>query len=74
MPELKGQVLAATKWCVFSKPQQAITEDWVLQAVHERSRRLGGRVELLQFHWYDVRAASSLRPLACRNQSADPFS
>ncbi|KAI7239053.1 hypothetical protein KC330_g2175 [Hortaea werneckii] len=52
-PELKGQVLAATKWCVFSKPQQAITEEWVLQAVHERSRRLGGRVELLQFHWYD---------------------
>ncbi|RMZ09133.1 hypothetical protein D0864_01570 [Hortaea werneckii] len=53
MPGLKGQVLAATKWCVFSKPQQAMTEDWVLRAVHERSRRLGGRVELLQFHWYD---------------------
>ncbi|KAI7412573.1 hypothetical protein KC336_g11662 [Hortaea werneckii] len=53
MPGLKGQVLAATKWCVFSKPQQAITEDWALRAVHERSRRLGGRVELLQFHWYD---------------------
>lgn len=70
MPELKDQVLAATKWCVFSKPQQAITEEWVLGAVHERSRRLGGRVELLQFHWYDVRAASRSRPAGMKMLTA----
>lgn len=73
MPELRGQILAATKWCVFSKLQQAVTEEWVLGAVHERSRRLGGRVELLQFHWYDVRAASPFEPLACRNEGAHRF-
>ncbi|KAF8907745.1 aldo-keto reductase [Mucidula mucida] len=40
LPEDIGKtVIAATKWCVF--------------APLERSRRLGGCVELLQFHWFD---------------------
>ena len=49
---------AATKWCVFGPPAEPVTSEWVLGAVQERCRRLGGRVELLQFHWYDVSISS----------------
>ncbi|KAL1861692.1 hypothetical protein Daus18300_008660 [Diaporthe australafricana] len=49
----RDAVLAATKWCVFGPIGQPVTTPYVLQAVKERSRRLGGRVELLQFHWHD---------------------
>ncbi|OLN94142.1 Flagellar radial spoke protein 5, partial [Colletotrichum chlorophyti] len=52
-PSVRSQVLAATKWCVFTPPTEPITSDWVLGKVKERYRRLGGRVELLQFHWHD---------------------
>lgn len=51
-------VHAATKWCVFGPIAQPVTTKYVLQAVSERSRRLGGRVELLQFHWHDVSSRS----------------
>ncbi|KAK6077797.1 aldo/keto reductase [Seiridium cupressi] len=49
-PEVREQVYAATKWCVFSPTNQPVTNAFVLSAVKERCRRLGGRVELLQFH------------------------
>lgn len=52
--DVKDKVFAATKWCVFGPIGQPATKKWVLAAVKERSRRLGGRVDLLQFHWYDV--------------------
>lgn len=52
--DMRNAVHAATKWCVFGPIGQPVTTDYVLQAVKERSRRLGGRVELLQFHWHDV--------------------
>ncbi|KAL7621896.1 hypothetical protein AAE478_007396 [Parahypoxylon ruwenzoriense] len=53
-PEVRSKVYAATKWCIFSPLTEPVTTSWVLDAVRERSRRLGGgRVELLQFHWYD---------------------
>lgn len=45
---------AATKWCIFGPIGRPVTTEFVLEGVKERSRRLGGRVELLQFHWYDV--------------------
>ncbi|KAF3764080.1 oxidoreductase [Cryphonectria parasitica EP155] len=51
--EIQSQVFAATKWCVFTPLKSPPTTEWVLNAVRERCRRLGGRVELLQFHWYD---------------------
>lgn len=41
-------VIAATKWCIFRPLGHPVTHDFVLEAVKERSRRLGGRVELLQ--------------------------
>lgn len=53
-PAARTQIYAATKWCIFSPLGHSVTNEWVLNAVKERSRRLGGRVELLQFHWYDV--------------------
>ncbi|KAI3322629.1 putative aryl-alcohol dehydrogenase [Xylariaceae sp. AK1471] len=59
-PQVKNKVFAATKWCVFSPIDRIVTNEWVLQAVEERCRRLGGRVELLQFHWYDYRAKEYL--------------
>lgn len=40
-----------------------MTYDWVLNAVKERSRRLSGRVELLQFHWHDYGAKDYLEIL-----------
>ncbi|KAI1476198.1 Aldo/keto reductase [Daldinia eschscholtzii] len=52
-PEMRDTVYAASKWCVFSPVPKPITTSFVLDAVRERCRRLGGRVELLQFHWYD---------------------
>lgn len=57
-PRVRDRVYAATKWCVFGPVAQPITEEYVLDAVRERCRRLGGRVELLQFHWYDVGTGS----------------
>ncbi|KAG8170064.1 hypothetical protein KVR01_000809 [Diaporthe batatas] len=51
--EVRDAVHAATKWCVFGPVSQPVSTQYVLQAVQERSRRLGGRVELLQFHWHD---------------------
>jgi diketogulonate reductase-like aldo/keto reductase len=59
-PEARKMVYAATKWCVFGPIDQPVTHDWVLAAVKERSRRLGGRVELLQFHWYDYQTKDYL--------------
>lgn len=53
--EIRKTVYAATKWCIFGPLSGPVTSEFVLQGVKERSRRLGGRVELLQFHWYDVR-------------------
>ncbi|KAF9032848.1 aldo-keto reductase, partial [Hymenopellis radicata] len=46
-------VFAATKWCVFRALDAPVTAEFVLDAVKERARRVGGRVDLLQFHWYD---------------------
>lgn len=59
--DMRDAVHAATKWCVFGPIGQPMTTEYVLQAVRERSRRLGGRVELLQFHWHDVSGGE--RPL-----------
>ncbi|KIY43785.1 Aldo/keto reductase [Fistulina hepatica ATCC 64428] len=47
------RMVAATKWCVFRPLESGGTRGIVLAAVQERCRRLNGRVELLQFHWYD---------------------
>lgn len=52
--EIRNTVYAATKWCIFGPLGRPVTTAFVLEGVRERSRRLGGRVELLQFHWYDV--------------------
>ncbi|KAJ3570731.1 hypothetical protein NPX13_g5633 [Xylaria arbuscula] len=58
--QVKHKVFAATKWCVFKPIGCKVTDEWVLEAVKERCRRLGGRVELLQFHWYDYDAKEYL--------------
>ncbi|KAH6646278.1 aldo/keto reductase [Truncatella angustata] len=63
-PDVREQVYAATKWCVFGPINQPVTNDFVLSAVKERCRRLGGRVELLQFHWYDYEEKEYLEILA----------
>ena len=52
---VRENVFAATKWCIFGPIGMPVTAQFVLDGVKERCRRLGGRVELLQFHWYDVR-------------------
>ncbi|KAH7305537.1 aldo-keto reductase [Stachybotrys elegans] len=52
-PKVQSKVYAATKWCVFGPVKVPITEAWVLENVEARYRRLGGCVDLLQFHWYD---------------------
>ncbi|TGJ83483.1 hypothetical protein E0Z10_g5312 [Xylaria hypoxylon] len=62
-PQVKNKVFAATKWCVFKPIGHEVTDEWVLEAVKERCRRLGGRVELLQFHWYDYGAKEYLEIL-----------
>ncbi|GAW21159.1 hypothetical protein ANO14919_106760 [Xylariales sp. No.14919] len=59
-PQVKDKVFAATKWCIFKPIGLEVTDEWVLEAVKERCRRLGGRVELLQFHWYDYEAKEYL--------------
>ncbi|THU97555.1 Aldo/keto reductase [Dendrothele bispora CBS 962.96] len=64
LPEVAENVVAATKWCVFHPIEVPITHEFVLAAVQERVRRLSGRVELLQFHWYDYTAKDYLRILA----------
>ncbi|WWD16945.1 hypothetical protein CI109_101377 [Kwoniella shandongensis] len=51
--DVADQVIAATKWCVFAPLTEPVSEQTVLAAVQERVERLGGRVELLQFHWQD---------------------
>ncbi|KAJ3731598.1 aldo/keto reductase [Lentinula guzmanii] len=61
--EIGANVIACSKWCVFGPPAKPVTPDFVMEAVLERSRRLGGRVELLQFHWYDYEAKDYLRTL-----------
>ena len=61
-PQVRDRVYAATKWCVFGPVTQPITQEFVLDAVRERCRRLGGRVELLQFHWYDVSYSLACSP------------
>ncbi|KAJ4471062.1 aldo/keto reductase [Lentinula edodes] len=62
-PEIGDKIIACSKWCIFGPPVKPITPEFVLEAVVERSRRLGGRVELLQFHWYDYNAKDYLQIL-----------
>ncbi|EFX05645.1 aldo-keto reductase [Grosmannia clavigera kw1407] len=59
---VKSKVFCATKWCVF-KPC-SFTPEYVLHMVKERSRRVGGVVELLQFHWHDYNNKDYLDILA----------
>ncbi|VUC33745.1 unnamed protein product [Clonostachys rosea] len=61
--DIRNTIYAATKWCIFSAVKQTINREWVLAAVKERSRRLSGRVELLQFHWYDYSSKEYLNIL-----------
>ncbi|KAL0577669.1 hypothetical protein V5O48_004317 [Marasmius crinis-equi] len=64
LPEdISQRVVAATKWCVFRPLDKPVTAQLVLEAVTERHRRAGGRLELLQFHWYDYRDKEYLRVL-----------
>ncbi|KAK5995991.1 hypothetical protein PT974_04413 [Cladobotryum mycophilum] len=51
--DVADKVYAATKWCVFKPINRQVTSEWVLERVRERHRRLGGRIELLQFHWHN---------------------
>ncbi|KAI2468174.1 aldo/keto reductase [Annulohypoxylon bovei var. microspora] len=62
-PRVRDVVFAATKWCIFSPISAPITTSFVLDAVRERCRRLGGRVELLQFHWQDYESKQYLEIL-----------
>ncbi|KAF9265955.1 aldo/keto reductase [Marasmius fiardii PR-910] len=57
------QMVVATKWCVFRPLGKPVTAQLVLEAVMERYRRVGGRLELLQFHWYDYRDKEYLQVL-----------
>lgn len=59
-PEVQSTLYAATKWCIFSAIPTPVTASFVLSGVRERCRRLGGRVELLQFHFYDYEAKEYL--------------
>ncbi|KAI1088131.1 aldo/keto reductase [Rostrohypoxylon terebratum] len=59
-PGVRGALYAATKWCVFAPIPSPVTTAFVLDAVRERCRRLGGRVELLQFHWQDYESKQYL--------------
>ncbi|KAI8962655.1 aldo/keto reductase [Daldinia sp. FL1419] len=63
-PGIRDAVYAATKWCIFSPVPKPVTTPFVLDAVRERCRRLGGRVELLQFHWHDYSDKAYLDVLA----------
>ncbi|KAI1134105.1 aldo/keto reductase [Hypoxylon sp. FL0543] len=60
LPEVRDSTYAATKWCIFSPLTEPVTTSFVFDAVHERSRRLRGRVELLQFHWQDYESKEYL--------------
>ncbi|KAI1806281.1 aldo/keto reductase [Daldinia bambusicola] len=51
--DIRSTTYAATKWCIFSPVPKPIATEFVLDAVRERCRRLRGRVDLLQFHWYN---------------------
>uniref|UniRef100_A0A0W0EYT2 NADP-dependent oxidoreductase domain-containing protein n=1 Tax=Moniliophthora roreri TaxID=221103 RepID=A0A0W0EYT2_MONRR len=51
--EARESLVVATKWCVFRPLGKTVTAEFVRDAVMERSRRTGGRIELLQFHWYN---------------------
>ncbi|TRM64713.1 NADP-dependent oxidoreductase domain-containing protein [Schizophyllum amplum] len=62
--EVADRVLASTKWCIFGPLEKPVTPEFVLEAVKERSRRLSGRVELLQFHWHDYSSKEYLQILA----------
>ncbi|KID97143.1 aldo/keto reductase, partial [Metarhizium majus ARSEF 297] len=59
----QAELYAATKWCVFKPLNTPVTTEYVLAAVRERCRRLDGRVDLLQFHWYDYEAKEYLQIL-----------
>ncbi|KAI1491167.1 aldo/keto reductase [Biscogniauxia mediterranea] len=61
--QLQKHVYAATKWCIFGPIEHTIDSEWVLGAVRERYRRVGGRIELLQFHWYNYAAKEYLQIL-----------
>jgi len=69
-------VYATTKWCEFQPIdyEGLSVQDFVLKQVQERCRRLGGRAELLQLHWYDVSyrvsAKSSAYTYHAPNQSS----
>ncbi|KAI0018536.1 putative aryl-alcohol dehydrogenase [Xylariomycetidae sp. FL0641] len=63
-PPIRKQVYTATKWCVFGPLDHPVTHEWVLAIVRERCRRVGGRIELLQFHWYDYEVKDYLQILA----------
>jgi aryl-alcohol dehydrogenase-like predicted oxidoreductase len=63
-PDIRLKIFAATKWCIFHPVDVPFSRDWVLDAVRERVRRLGGTVQLLQFHWYDYEDKLYLRILA----------
>lgn len=63
--EVGNATYMATKWCVFRDIETPVTSDWVLSQVKERCRRLSGRADMLQFHWYDV----SLSPASSSSTS-----
>ncbi|THU94715.1 Aldo/keto reductase, partial [Dendrothele bispora CBS 962.96] len=52
-PKIGDRVIAISKWCIFRPLDVPVTSEFVLSKVKERCRRLRGRVELLQFHWYN---------------------
>ncbi|PFH56970.1 hypothetical protein XA68_15690 [Ophiocordyceps unilateralis] len=65
VPErIRERLFVATKWCIFKPLDRTLSTDRVLSAVQERHRRLGGRAELLQFHWHDYQAKEYLPILA----------
>lgn len=68
--EIRETVYAATKWCIFGPLNRPVTADFVLEGVKERARRLGGRVELLQFHWYDVSFDEKQQEIICAGANA----
>ncbi|ORY35585.1 NADP-dependent oxidoreductase domain-containing protein [Naematelia encephala] len=52
-PAQREPTVVATKYCQFAPipADQVIDRDWALERVLERSRRIGGTVDLLQVHW-----------------------
>ncbi|KAK7040302.1 hypothetical protein VNI00_009770 [Paramarasmius palmivorus] len=51
--DIRESIVVATKWCVFRPLGKTINTELVRDAVMERWKRIGGRIELLQFHWYN---------------------